>query len=374
MSQKAPRTYFVTGFPGFVAEQMVAHLAREASKGMTYLLVESRFVEAARAALNKRDAKRFRILTGDVVDMHLGLSGEEYQKLCCEVTHIFHLAACTYLGAPREQAFRVNVEGTRNVIELGRDCQKLERLSYFSTCVVSGDRVGVIAEDELDCGQGFRNAYEETKFLAERYVQQAAASLPISVFRPGSIVGDSTTGEINRFEGPYYLAILLVASPMTVPLPLPGNGVAPLNVVPIDFVVRAAWQLTHDPRGVGRTFHLVDPTPMSARRVYERIAEKANKKLPKFNLSARAADVVLRLPFLERLSRPQRAAISSVNHLAIFNCYNTLELLYGTGIRCPPLASYLDQLIDYVREYYRMRREAGQDVDDPLDWPIRDAP
>ena len=152
-----------------------------------------------------------------------------------------------------------------------------------------------------------------------------------------------------------------------VPLPLPGNGVAPLNVVPVDYVVQAVWTISHDPRAVGRTFHLVDPNPMSARRVYELIAEKANKKLPRFNLSARAADVMMRLPVLEKLARPQRAALSYVNHLAIYNCHNTLELLDGTGIRCPPLSSYLDQLVAYVREQYRQRREQASEVEDPLD-------
>src|SRR4029079_1733814 len=101
--------------------------------------------------------------------------------------------------------------------------------------------------------------------------------------------GDSRTGEIDRFDGPYYLGILLVTSPLNIPLPLPGNGVAPLNVVPVDFVVDAFFFLSRDPRAAGKTFHLVDPNPMSARRVYELIAERANKRLPRFNLSARAA-------------------------------------------------------------------------------------
>ena len=79
------------------------------------------------------------------------------------------------------------------------------------------ERLGVIAEDELDRGQTFRNPYEETKFQAEKIVQRAAATLPVTIFRPCSVVGDSRTGEIDRFEGPYYLGILLVTSPMVVP-------------------------------------------------------------------------------------------------------------------------------------------------------------
>ncbi|MBI3185799.1 MAG: SDR family oxidoreductase [Myxococcales bacterium] len=367
------RTYFVTGYPGFIGKRLVQHIADRDRSGRIYLLVQPKFLKEARRYVSKLPGGRVELLTGDIVDMHLGLSGEEYQRLCRTVTDIFHLAAIQYLGAPKETSFRVNVDGTRNVLELAKDCERLRRLNYFSTCYVSGDRVGVIAEDELDCGQSFRNPYEESKFQAEKLVQRAASSLPVTIYRPCSVVGDSRTGEIDRFEGPYYLGILLVMSPLVMPLPLPGNGVAPLNVVPVDYLVSAVWHISKDERAVGRTLHLVDPNPMSARRVYELIAEKAHKRLPKFTLSAKAADVMLRLPVLEKLARPQRAAINYVNHLAIYNCRNALELLDGTGIRCPPLSSYLDKLVGYVKEYYRKRRETADEVDDPLDRPARSA-
>jgi len=112
---------------------------------------------------------------------------------------------------------------------------------------------------------------------------------------------------------------------------------------------------------------------MSARRAYEIIAEKEKKRLPRFSVSAKAAEVMLRLPLLEKLSRPHRAAISYVNHLAIYNCRNTLELLDGTGIHCPPLTSYLDKLIAYVQEQYRRRRDEINEVEDPLDQPLPDS-
>ncbi len=367
--QQGPGVYFITGFPGFIGRQLVEHIARSDPQGRIYCLVQPKLLPDAQKHADKMKGARVELLGGDVVDLHLGLSGDEYQRLCDEVTDIFHLAAISYLGVPKTTAWRVNEDGTRNVLELARDCGKLRRLNHFSTCFVSGDRVGVIAEDELEAGQGFHNVYEETKNQAERLVQRAAGSLPVSIYRPSIVVGDSRTGEIDRFDGPYYLGILLVMSPLLVPLPLPGNGVAPLNVIPVDFLVNAVWTLSRDPRAVGRTFHLVDPNPMSARRVYETIAGLANKKLPKFNISARAADVMLRLPVLEKLARPQRAAITYVNHLAIYNCHNTLELLDEAGIRCPPLSKYLDKLVEYTREHYRKRREESAEVEDPLDRP-----
>ncbi len=337
-----PATRFLTGYPGFIGKRLLEQMVRSEPDAEVFALAEPRFAEEA-ARLAARLGGRVEVLSGDVADLHLGLSGEEYGRVTERVTEIFHLAAASQPSVPRQTAWRVNVEGTRNVIELARDCPQLQRLHHMSTCWVAGDRVGIIAEDELDEGQAFRNPYEETKFQGEKLIARAAESLPV--------------------------AILLVMSPLVIPLPLPGDGVAPLNVAPVDFVVQAIWQISQDPRAIGRTFHLVDPNPMSARRVYELIAERAGKRIPKFTLSARAADVVLRLPFLERVARPQRAAISYVNQLALFRSSNTQELLEGTGIQCPPLINYLDTLTGYVREFYRKRQETAAEVDDPLDHP-----
>ena len=358
----------VTGYPGFIAKRLVEHLARH-GHGRLYALAQPEWVQRARDVAARVKGATVEVVSGDVTDLHLGLSGEEVERVTSEVERIFHLAAVNQLSVSRDVAWRTNVDGTRNVLDFARECRKLERFVHFSTCHVAGDRVGVIAEDELDEGQGFRNSWEETKVQAEKAVARAAASLPVTVLRPSTVVGDSRTGEIDRFEGPYSLGILLVASPLVVPLPLPGDGVAPLNVVPVDFVVRAAAHLARDPRSVGRTFHLVDPNPMSARRVYALIAERANRKIPRLPFPARAADAVLRLPLLERLPRPQRAAIGYINQLAWFSSGNTQELLEGTGIRCPPLSTYLETLIAYVREDFARRQaaEAETEVEDPLD-------
>jgi nucleoside-diphosphate-sugar epimerase len=358
----------VTGYPGFIGKRLVEALAQQ-GRGRVYALVQPRFLDEARSLASRVPGAPVEVLSGDVTDLHLGLSGEEVERVAASVTRIFHLAALNQLTVSREEAFRTNVEGTRNVLELAHECRRLERLVHFSTCHVAGAREGVISEDELDRGQEFRNAWEESKFHAEKAVVRAMDALPVTVVRPSTVVGDSRTGEIDRFEGPYALGILLVASPLVVPLPLPGNGIAPLNVVPVDFVVQATVRLASDPRAKGQTFHLVDPNPMSVARVYELIAERANRRIPKLTFPARAAEAVLRLPLLERLTRPQRAALGYINQLAWFTSANTLELLDGTGIHCPRLSTYLDTLIAYVREDYARRQAAEAEtlVEDPLD-------
>jgi thioester reductase-like protein len=334
----------VTGFPRLLARRMAEELAARAPVA---LLAQEKNAERAESFV--ASLREGRVLVGDVASMHLGLSTAEYREVTQECTGIVHAAEWTWVGADPVTLDRVNVQGTRAVLELAQDCRKLQRLTHFSTVFVSGDRVGVIAEDELSAGQTFRNAYERTMFEAEMLVRRAMGQIPCTVLRPAFIVGDSTTGEIDRFDGPYIVAGLLLSTRLQVPLPLPGDGVAPLNVVPIDFVSKAAGAIHQDPRAVGRTFHIVDPNPSSSRRVYERVAEREGKKLPRLSLGYKLTDRLLKLPGLEKLTREQRMAFATVNHLSFYSSRNTLELLDATGISCPPIESYLDKLIDYAQ-------------------------
>jgi thioester reductase-like protein len=360
---------FLTGFSGFIGRRLVHRMAELRGPGLRLsLLVRPQRAEAARAALSSLGVEA-EVLEGDVTRMHLGLSGAEYKHLTRSVTEIWHLAALDDLGAEARRIRTVNVEGTRNALELARASSRLSRLHHFSTALVSGSREGVILEDELEMGQSFANPYEESKYQAERLVRDEQASLPATIYRPSIVVGDSRTGEIDRFQGPYELAILLVASPLAVPLPLPRNGIAPLNAVPVDFVVEAALSIGGNPAALGRTVHLVDPAPLSARRVYELIAQRAGKTLPPVSIPHRAVEAVLSLPLLEKLARSQRAAIQLVNRIAVYNPRNMLELLAGTGILCPPITGYLDRLIEYVRGHYAAEAPGARvgPPEDPLD-------
>lgn len=352
----------LTGYPGFIGKRLAQRILEEKKSARLSLLVQERFRGDAEAYVKRMPpgfSRRVTILTGDVAQMDLGLSGPEISKLCDDVTHIFHLAAVQYVGVSEDEAERVNVGGTRNVLTLAREMKALKRLVHFSTAFVSGDRIGVITEDELDVGQRFRNAYERTKFRAERLVQAAMPRLPITILRPSIVVGHSETGEIDRFDGIYMMGMLIVTSPLNVPLPLPGEGVAPLNVVPVDFVTRAAIQLACDRAAEGKTFHLVDPNPLSSRHVYELIAQRAGKRLPRMHISYGVAKRLLRMPVIERFSRQQAQALDYLNHLAIYNCANTLTHLEGTGILCPRIDTYVDRLMAYVGESLRKQRTGG---------------
>ncbi|MBS2023693.1 MAG: SDR family oxidoreductase [Deltaproteobacteria bacterium] len=351
---------FVTGFPRLLPRRVVKSFLARSPDARATLLVREKHVEQAQGFLTSllpSESARVKVLVGDVANLHLGLSTPEYRELAASVTDVVHAAEWSELSADRPLMVRVNVEGTRGALELAGDCRNLRRFTHMSTVFVAGDRVGVIAEDELASGQSFRNLYEETRFEAELLVRRAMGELPCTVLRPSIVVGDSKSGEIDKFEGPYAIAIVLVTSPVSVPVPLPGDGVAPLNVVPIDWVVQVAEKLHFDARAVGRTFHLVDPNPPSSRRVWELVAHRTGRKLPRMSLGYKLTDTLLKLPGLERLTRDQRMAIAYVNHLSFYSSRNTLELLDGTGLNCPHIESYLDKLIEYVRGEFRRRKE-----------------
>ena len=355
-----PAGYLVTGFPKILARRATLAFLAQAPTSTVTLLCRQRHLADARAfvdALPESERTRLQVIDGDVAHLHLGLSTPEYRTLTESTTDLFHAAEWSDLTAERSELSKVNVEGTRAMLELADDCRRLRRFTHVSTVFVAGDRTGVVAEDELAVGQRFRNGYEETRFEAELLVRRAMTELPCTVLRPSIVVGDSRTGEIDRFGGPYTIGIMLTSGPVSVPLPLPHDGVAPLNVVPVDFVVAAASRIHHDSRAVGRTFHLVDPNPGSVRRVYELVAQRMGRKLPRLSLGYRLTDALLKLPGLERLTREQRMAISTVNHLVFFSSRGTLELLDGTGIHCPPIESYLDALMEFVKSEYRRKKE-----------------
>src|SRR4051794_56930 len=115
----AARVQFVTGYPGFLGKRLVRRLAEQArgTEDRLVLLVQPRSAAAARAALAS-DGVDAQLVEGDVEQMHLGLSGAEFKALARELTDVWHLAARSFLASSRDELRRVNVEGTRNVLDL----------------------------------------------------------------------------------------------------------------------------------------------------------------------------------------------------------------------------------------------------------------
>jgi thioester reductase-like protein len=363
----------LTGFPSLLSRAVCSEIVRSDAGARIFALVKSKAVEEARAhvdALPVEQRKRVRLVEGEVAAIDLGLSGAEFKSLAREVTRIHHCAQVTYLGADRKTAERVNVGGTREALELAACCQNLDCFVFHSTAHVAGDRRGVVLEEELKEGQSFRSVVEETKARAEKLVRGAMDRIPITVVRPSTVVGDSRTGEVDRFDGPYLFFLLVVTSPPDIALPLPGRGDEALNLVPIDWVARAAISIGRDRRARGRTFHLVDPQPLTARRVFELVARAGGRPGPRGSIPANLAKALLRAPGLDRMVKSPRAFLETLTTPVTYDASNADEVLASLGVdACPPLETYVDRLVEYVQERTRQRRATKKgpaEIEDPL--------
>lgn len=376
-TRNKPTVTLVTGFPtSFLAVRMVKKLLAEEPGTELRCLVQEKFLSRARDVLAELPAsqrERVRVLEGDVASMDLGLSGAEFLALAREVDVVHHAAAATYLGVERDVAERLNVEGVREVLELAGAADHLERLVHWSSALVSGARRGVVREDELE-RRGFRNVVEETRFRGEELVRRAAArGVRTTILRPSILVGDSDTGEIDRFEGPYLLVLLMLNAPVDLRMPLPGSGDVSLNLVPIDYVVNAGWAIATDPRSVGRTFHLVDPAPASAREVFELIARAVGRPAPRGSVPTNLATALLRTPGLERFAHVPRTFLEQLATEVTYEDHGAREILGEAGPRCPKFSTYVETMVEFVRRQQSERRAQERsdgptelEQDDPL--------
>ncbi len=361
----------LTGFPSFVARAVLSELVSSGPRTLVLAVVRAKFAAEARALLDELpldQRRRVVLLDGDAAAIDFGLSAVELAELARDVDRIHHAAHASYLGIERAAAEHINIGGAREAIEVAAACRDLKCMVVHSTAHVAGDRTGVVLEDDLKAGQRFRNVVEETNARAEKMMRVAMPRLPIAVVRPSTVIGDSRTGEVDRFDGPYLLVLLSVASPLDLQLPLLGRGDVPLNLVPIDYVARAACAIGRDERARGRTFHVVDPAPLTARRVFEVVARASGRRVPRGSIPANLAKALLRAPGLERVAQSPRAFVDSLVTPVTYDARGTTELLAGTGIECPPFESYVDKIVEYVDQRVREKRakKVAVEIDDPL--------
>jgi thioester reductase-like protein len=354
-----------TGFPGFLGSALLPRVLARDPAADAICLVQPRHAALAREraeALAGGDASlrgRIRIVEGDIVQPDLGLAGES--RFAERITEIYHLAAIYDLSVAREVAMRVNVEGTRHVIDLARRAPELKRLHYVSTCYVSGRYPGRFTEEMLEEEQTFNNHYEETKYLAEVEVQRGMREgLPATIYRPAIVVGDSRTGETQKYDGPYFVVQWLLRQPRVAVMPVVGNPKRyEFNVVPRDFVVDAIAALSGMHQSVGRVYQLADPAPLTVDALLRELARASGRRMVRLPLPmALAKGSIDRVPLVNRVLRIPSSAVDYFVHPTRYDTSNAQTDLGGTGIRCPSFPEYADQLVAFMRAHPEVGREA----------------
>ena len=265
------KTLLITGVTGTLGKEMIKELILTTEYKL-YVLVRRKgrhtHWDRMRKIFSAYDLERYlgtriQVLEGDVTSPQLGLSEESLAVLRSEVSEFYHVAALTALNGSREDCERINIGGVQNALEVAWDLfknGKMKRFFYFSTAYVAGSRQTYRSfEDRLTENPAHANFYESSKYQAEGKVREALAKgLPVTIFRPSIVVGDSRTGEVSEFNVIYPFMKLFAHGILTVLPTRPDNS---FNIVPIDFVIKASMAIARQESSLGKTFHLTTQNP-----------------------------------------------------------------------------------------------------------------
>lgn len=362
--------FVITGATGFLGREVLKRLVGRLAEARFALLVREREEESAGDRVRglvdelfepaEREAVRHRIEVheADLTLDRFGLTEAAYGSLVEGTTHVVHSAATVRFDHPLETARRINVGGTKGVLDLAREVRRggsLKSFTYIGTAFVAGTRTGIVREDELDVGQGFHNTYERTKCEAEKLVRAAMDDLPTVIARPSIIVGDSRTGITTSFKTLYWpLKVYAKHRWRTVP----GHPDAVIDVVPVDFVADAVAHLALSDKAIGRCVHLCAGPEGSA--TIGEIGEFASAffglKPPRFFDPAFFLAVLRPFLYVTVWGQRRRVLRNGKFYLPYFRmkvAYDTAHaraLLEPSGIRAPKVTAYLEKLFRYCIE------------------------
>ncbi|MBL8247750.1 MAG: SDR family oxidoreductase [Candidatus Competibacter sp.] len=355
--------YFVTGATGFIGRRLVEKLLQRPDATVYYLILERELpmMETLRLRWGT-GADRTIPIIGDLTLPRLGVSETDLARLKGQVQHLFHLAAIYDLKASAEIQEKVNVAGTRNVVAFA-EAIEVGCFHLTSSIAAAGLYEGVFREDMFEEAEELDHPYYRTKHESEGIVRREC-SRPWRVYRPGIVVGDSRTGEMDKIDGPYYFFKLIQKLRKLLPPWVPVIGIegGRQNLVPVNFIVDAMDHIAHQPHLDGQCFHLVDPNPHRVGDILNIFARVAHA--PEMSLRVNA----LMFAFVPEIIRAGLAHIKPVqrmrdqilkdlgmpgdvmrfvNYPTRFDCRETLKALKGTDIAVPPLESYAWKLWDY---------------------------
>ena len=360
--------YFVTGATGFIGKRLVKTLL--ARRGATVYFLLRPESEGKVAALleywgvTSVGAKARAIpVFGDLTAKKLGVSADDTKKLKGRIDHVYHLAAVYDLSADVDAQVRVNIEGTRSAVEFAKAIDA-GHLHHVSSIAAAGMYEGVFREDMFDEAEGLDHPYFMTKHESEKIVRKES-KVPWTVYRPALVVGDSTTGEMDKIDGPYYFFKLIQRMRQILPPWMPSVGLegGRINIVPVDFVVASLDHISHSKADLHRKcFHLVDPNGYRVGDVLDIFSKAAHA--PKMNLFINAAllgfipkSVKKGMMALAPVRRVRAAIMKDlglpddmmtfINFPTRYDCRETVGALKGSGIECPNLHDYAWRLWDY---------------------------
>jgi len=362
----------LTGATGFVGMEVLARVLERSDRHVVALIRaedDDRAAERLAATLETSCgeagayADRVTAVAGDITAPRLGL-GARWEPLAERVGAIVHGAASVAFDLSLEESRRINVDGTRQMLDFAAACPDLERFTYVSTAYVAGDRRGTVYEDDPGGGGRFRNAYERTKHEAERLVAARGDEIEVTIVRPSIIVGDQRTGWTAAFNVLY--APLRAFEAGIIPV-VPARKRSPVDVVPVDYVADAVHALAEAPEAAGQTFHIVAGSHASTVGEIVRMAgARFTARQPRIVPPVAYRAVIGRI--VEKRAPPSARRLLASNEVYFpyfemrvrYDDARARAILEPQGITATPLRSYFDRLMDYAQAARWGRREVAR--------------
>ncbi len=355
--------YFVTGATGFIGKRLVRKLL-EKKGSVVYFLMRESSSDKLPALYEYWGVSKSRAIPvfGDLRSPKLGVSKDDIKQLSKNIDHFYHLAAIYDMLADADEQMAVNVEGTRNTVEFANAIQA-GILHHVSSIAAAGMFEGIFREDMFEEAENLDHPYFATKHESEKIVRQETRGA-WRVYRPGMVVGDSKTGEMDKIDGPYYFFKLIQRIRQLLPPWMPTIGIegGRINIVPVDYVVNAMHHISHQPDLDGRAFHLTDPEPLRVGEVLNIFCRAAHAPTMSIRINAALFGFIPKsikkgVMALTPVRRVRDAVMKDlglppdlmgfINYPTRFDNRDTAKALKGTGIMCPPLDSYAAPVWDY---------------------------
>jgi len=361
-----PKRVFVTGATGFLGSHLTARLldlghdVTALARGSRTTPAEDRVRDVLRA-VGTLSFGRLTVIEGDISLAGLGLSEAARKRIISSTDETWHCAASlSFQHEDRNEIFRMNVDGTRHLLELVKQTPT-PRLHHVSTAYVAGNRSDVSLETEINVGQTFKNPYEESKCRAEMLISDELRRRAIvaSVYRPSIVIGDSRSGRVTHFHGVYAFIRALWAALERLRRKVPEGGqvhlplrvlcaeAQTLNFVPIDYVVDAMLAISERPDSIGNTYHLANPVPTENRLWLPSICRLL--RVDGIHLVEQNSFLKTPMSKLESLFQKQMAFYYQyLQGEPRFDCRRALDALKNTGVECPRVTTeFIDKMVGW---------------------------
>ncbi|MFH1853930.1 MAG: SDR family oxidoreductase [Candidatus Omnitrophota bacterium] len=348
------RNIFITGGLGFLGSYLMKEVLSDHDNIITLLVRDKNGLSGERRTeLLFKNAyprhfndvkKRIRVLKGDITEKRMGMSKSGQRPVIKNTDAIYHCAALCNFAEPLYVLRKINVQGARNLLDLAFDCHRFGRLSHvhhISSVAIAGTKRKVFYEDMLDEGQGFNNHYEQSKFEAEKLVNEYRnRGMNIYTFRPSVIVGDSITGKTGNFDI-FYQFLKILSLEIYNSIPVDGNSL--INLVPVDKVAESVYLIANREKQKNMTFNILNLKYVTIRFIIDVASEFFGFKKPRFTPSKR--DLSKRTYFQKKLLN---IYLPYCDYKTTFDTTNSDAILKNHNFLWPkPNRGFLETLFRY---------------------------